>query len=160
LLDSIKIAKKTTDEEGAEIEGSALVGLRGRTLIGVMVYTFVRLNAVLRMKVRDYFAQRRRGRVRLHEKGGKEHEVPCHHNREQYLDEYIAAAGIAGDPDAPLFRTAAGKTGTLTGKAMLAAGRLPHDPAAHARRWHQDADREPYLPGDRNHRIPEEQGHA
>ena len=48
----------------------------------------------------------------------KEHEVPCHHNLEQYLDEYIAAAGIAGDPDAPLFQTAAGETGTLTGKAM------------------------------------------
>ena len=35
-----------------------------------------------------------------------------------YLDEYIAAAGIAGDPDAPLFHTAAAKTGTLTGKAL------------------------------------------
>ena len=58
------------------------------------------------------------GWVRLHEKGGKEHEVPCHHSLEQYLDEYITAAGIAGEPDAPLFQTAAGKTGTLTGKAM------------------------------------------
>ena len=56
--------------------------------------------------------------VRLHEKGGKEHEVPCHHSLEQYLDEYIAAAGIAGEPDAPLFQTTAGKTGMLTGKAM------------------------------------------
>jgi integrase/recombinase XerD len=73
---------------------------------------------VLQMKVRDYFVQGRRGWGRLHEKDGKEHEVPCHHSLEQYLDEYIAAAGIAGDPDAPLFQTAAGKTGTLTGKAM------------------------------------------
>jgi hypothetical protein len=29
----------------------------------------------------------RRGWVRLHEKGGKEHEVPCHHTLEKYLDE-------------------------------------------------------------------------
>ncbi len=43
------------------------------------------------MKVRDYFVQGRRGWVRLHEKGGKEHEVPCHHSLEQYLDEYIAS---------------------------------------------------------------------
>ena len=77
-----------------------------------------RVNAVLQMKVRDYFVQGRRGWVRLHEKGGKEHEVPCHHSLEQYLDEYIAAAGIAGDPDAPLFQTAAGKTGALTGKTL------------------------------------------
>ena len=49
------------------------------------------------MKVRDYFVQGRREWVRLHEIGGKEHEVPCHHNLEQYLDEYIADAGIAGE---------------------------------------------------------------
>jgi integrase len=75
--------------------------------------SFARINAVLEMKVRDYFVQGRRGWVRLHEKGGKEHEVPCHHNLETYLDEYIAATGIAGDPDGPLFRTVAGKTGEL-----------------------------------------------
>ena len=53
----------------------------------------------------------------MHENGGKEHEVPCHHSLEQYLDEYIPSAGIAGEPDAPLLQTAADKTGTLTGKA-------------------------------------------
>ena len=116
LLDSIAITRKKPSE--AEPDEPAIVGLRDRALIGVMVYTFARINAVLQMKVRDYFVQGRRGWVRLHEKGGKEHEVPCHHSLEQYLDEYIAAAGIAGEPDAPLFQTAAGKTGTLTGKAM------------------------------------------
>jgi integrase/recombinase XerD len=72
------------------------------------------------MKVRDYYVLGRRSRVRLHEKGGKEHEVPCHHNLEKYLDEYIAAAGLAGDPEGPLFRTAPpGKPGMpLTRKAM------------------------------------------
>jgi len=118
LLDSIKMVRKSEDEDGAETEEPALIGLRDRALIGVMVYTFARVNAGLQMKVRDYFVQGRRGWVRLHEKGGKEHEVPCHHSLEQYLDEYITAAGIAGDPDAPLFQTAAGKTGQLTGKAM------------------------------------------
>jgi hypothetical protein len=48
--------------------------------IARQIYTFARVNAVLEMKVRDYFVQGRRGWVRLHEKGGKEHEVPCHHN--------------------------------------------------------------------------------
>jgi site-specific recombinase XerC len=74
------------------------------------------------MKVRDYFVQNRRGWVRLHEKGGKEHEVPCHHNLEKYLDEYIAAAGIAADPEGSLFRTAARKTGALTGNPMWNVG--------------------------------------
>ena len=59
-----------------------------------MVYTFARINAVLKMKVCDYFVQGRRGWVRLRERGGKEHEAPCHHNLEQLLDEYIDATGI------------------------------------------------------------------
>ena len=49
-----------------------------------MVYTFARVNVVISMKVKDYFTQGRRGWVRLHEKGGKEHEVPCHHMLEKY----------------------------------------------------------------------------
>jgi site-specific recombinase XerD len=93
------------------IDTSTLIGLRDRALIGVMVYTFARVNAVISMKVKDYFTQGRRGWVRLHEKGGKEHAVPCHHMLEQFLDEYIAAAGIAADADGPLFRTTGRKTG-------------------------------------------------
>ena len=93
------------------IDTDTLTGLRDRALIGVMVYTFARVNAVIVMKVKDYFVQGRRGWVRLHEKGGKEHEVPCHHTLEHYLDEYIAAAGIAGESDTPLFRSTGRKTG-------------------------------------------------
>jgi hypothetical protein len=48
----------------------------------------------------------RRGWVRLHEKGGKELKAPYVPTLETFLDEYIAAAGIAGDTDGdgPLFR--------------------------------------------------------
>jgi site-specific recombinase XerD len=93
------------------IPDDTLVGLRDRALIGVMVYTFARINAVLEMKVKDYFVQGRRGWVRLHEKGGKEHEVPCHHTLERFLDTYIDAAGIAHDAAGPLFRSVGRKTG-------------------------------------------------
>jgi site-specific recombinase XerC len=63
------------------------------------------------MNVEDYFSQGRRGWVRLHEKGGKEHEAPCIPKLEAYLDEYIAAAGIADDTYGPLFRTTGRSTG-------------------------------------------------
>jgi site-specific recombinase XerD len=96
----------------AAIDTSSLTGLRDRALIGVMVYTFARVGAVLQMDVGDYFSQGRRGWVRLHEKGGKEHEAPCIPKLETYLDEYIAAAGIAADTDGPLFRTTGRSTGT------------------------------------------------
>ena len=51
-----------------------LVGLRDRALIGVMVYTFARIGAVVAMRVEDYFANGKRWWVRLQEKGGKRHE--------------------------------------------------------------------------------------
>ena len=111
LLDHIEIVRNTAGEDGEAAEKPDLVGLRDRALIGVMVYTFARINAVINMKVRDYFVKGRRGWVRLHEKGGKEHELPCHHSLEQFLDDYIAVAGIAGDANGPLFRTTGRKTG-------------------------------------------------
>jgi integrase/recombinase XerD len=79
-----------------------------------MVYSFARIGAVIQMKVGDYFVQGRRRWVRLHEKGGKEHDVPCHHSLDQCLQDYIEAAGIADDANGYLFRTARRKTGQLT----------------------------------------------
>jgi len=58
--------------------------------------------------------QNRRLWLRLREKGGKRHEMPCHHNLETYLQEYIDGGGIAEDPKGPLFRTIGRTTGRLT----------------------------------------------
>jgi len=104
----------TVFDDGTKVERPRLVGLRDRALIAVMVYTFARISVVLEMKVSDYFMKGHRGWLRLHEKGGKAYEMPCHHKLEQYLDNYVTAASIGADADGPLFRTAAGKTGTLT----------------------------------------------
>ncbi len=101
------------------IDTSTLMGLRDRALIGLMVYTFARVGAAIHMRVEDYFIQGRRGWVRLHEKGGKLHTVPCHHNLDAYLEAYITQAGLARDPQGVLCRTVAGKTGKLTSNAML-----------------------------------------
>lgn len=79
--------------------------LRDRALIGVMAFSFARVSAALGMNVDDYRLQGKRSWLRLHEKGGKYHEVPVHHTAEEYLDAYVAAAGIAGERGSPLFRT-------------------------------------------------------
>ena len=81
-----------------------LSGLRDRALIGVMVYSFARVSAVATLRIEDYFENGKRAWLRLHEKGGKRHEVPCHHNLATYLDAWINAAGIAAEKKGPLFR--------------------------------------------------------
>jgi integrase len=77
-----------------------------------------RIGAVLGMKVEDYYPNGKRWWVRLHEKSGKFHEVPAHHTLEAYLDAYLQASGIAGEPKTPLFRSANRKWGKLTGNAL------------------------------------------
>jgi integrase len=96
------------------IDVTTHVGLRDRALIGLMVFSFARIGAALTMKVEDVFVQDRRLWVRLHEKGGKCHDMPCHHNLETYLHAYLDGSGIAAEPKGPLFRTIGRTTGQLT----------------------------------------------
>ena len=91
LLDSINI--------------DTVVGLRDRALIGVMVYSFARVSAVVKMRVEDYYQNGKRWWLRLHEKGGKRHEVPAHHNAEAYVDAYLETVGISREKKSPLFRS-------------------------------------------------------
>jgi site-specific recombinase XerD len=100
------------------IPASSPVGLRDRALIALMVYTFARINAALKMRVADVYVQNRRTWVRLHEKGGKRHEMPCHHNLDSYLHAYIEGVGIEDDEHGYLFRTAIGRTGELSERPM------------------------------------------
>jgi site-specific recombinase XerD len=55
LLASIKVVRKATLSDGSEAEVPWLIGLRDRALIGVMVYSFARISAVVAMEVEDYF---------------------------------------------------------------------------------------------------------
>src|SRR5437773_516745 len=73
------------------IDTSTVVGLRDRALLGLMCYTFARVSAAISMKVEDYYQNGKRWWFRLHEKGGKRHEVPAHHNAEAYMDAYLQA---------------------------------------------------------------------
>jgi integrase/recombinase XerD len=114
----------TADEARAlldAIDTTSPVGLRDRALIAIMVYTFARVGAVIKMRVEDVYVQGRRTWVRLHEKGGKRHEMPCHHNLEDYLEAYIEGAGIAVDAKGHLFRTARGRMKKLSDKPMSQA---------------------------------------
>lgn len=100
------------------IGDGSLLDLRDRAFVALMLYTFARVGAVLKMRVEDVYVQGRRSWVRLHEKGGKRHEMPCHHNLEAYLHAYIEAAQLAATPKAILFRTAVRPSGQLSDRPL------------------------------------------
>ncbi len=94
-----------------------LLNLRDRAMIGVMAYTFARVDAVCKLKRKDYYISGRRFYLRLDEKGGKQREIPCNHRLEEFLEEYLAAVGEL-EPNAPLFRSIRGRNGKLGEGAM------------------------------------------
>src|SRR5271166_4205533 len=96
------------------IDVTTPVGLRDRALIALMVFSFARIGAALAVKVEDVFVQNRRLWVRLREKGGKAHAIPCHHTLEEYLTAYLEQTGLMEDGKGPLFRTIGRGTGQLT----------------------------------------------
>lgn len=87
------------------IDTTKIVGLRDRALIGLMVYSFARIGAALSLKIEDVYTQNRRLWVRLSEKGGKQHDMPCHHNLDAWLHEYLDTANLWNDRKGYVFRT-------------------------------------------------------
>lgn len=100
------------------IDVSSPAGLRDRALIALMVFSFARIGAALAMKVEDVYTQNRRLWVRLREKGGKQHAMPCHHLLEEYLHAYLVETGIEVDLKGPLFRTIRRGTNQLSVTAL------------------------------------------
>jgi site-specific recombinase XerD len=99
------------------IDVSTIAGLRDRAIIGVMVFSFARVGAVVGMNVEDYYRQGQRFWFRLHEKGGKRHDVPVHHSAAEFMHAYMATAGIVPDKQGLLFRSLT-RQGGLTDRRL------------------------------------------
>ena len=140
------------------IDTGSLAGLRDRALLSVMLYSFARVSAVLGMRRQDYFEQGSRGWLRLHEKGGKRHDVPAHHRAEEALDKYVEAAARGAEGDA--LRERGAGWAPADGAAALAAGGAGHDQAAGGGGGAARFDVLPYVPGDRDHGVSVERGDA
>jgi site-specific recombinase XerD len=104
------------------ISATTLRDLRDRALIATLTYSFARITAALTMKVEDLRPKGAGWEIRLHEKGGKHHIMPCHHALAEALHAYIDAAGIAEDRKGFLFRTSPGHNASvLTEQPMVQA---------------------------------------
>ena len=103
----------------ASLDTSNVVGMRDRTVLGVLAFTAVRAGAVARLRVRHLVGEPGQLAFRFHEKGGKSREIPIRHDLQGWVEEYMKTAGIdrERDKDLPLFRSAKGKT-----KATHASG--------------------------------------
>jgi integrase len=85
--------------------------LRDRALVAVLTYSFARIGAALGMRVEDIRPQGAGWTLRLHEKGGRQHAMPCHHALAEAVHAYLQAAGIGEDRRGWLFRSGRGRSG-------------------------------------------------
>ena len=90
------------------------VALRDRAIFAVMLFGFVRVGAVVKMLVRD-FEDGDNAWLVLHEKGGRERRIPCHHKTRDYLRSYMQAAGLEPGSRVPMFQSAPRRSRALTG---------------------------------------------
>jgi integrase/recombinase XerD len=105
----------------ASLDGADdVVARRDRAILAIMLYGFVRVGAVVRMRVRDFREYEGAASLVLREKGGKERRLPAHHLVREYLRDYLQASGLGelADGRAPLFQSAPRRSRTLSGKAL------------------------------------------
>jgi len=132
-----------------------MTGKRDRAMIGLMTYSFAWIGAALSMGVRDVYVQNRRLWVQLHEKGSKQHKMPCHHSLEEYLDAYLDAEGLRDQPRSPLFRTIGRGTGQLSDSLLPQASAYAMI-QRRALAAGVDTDVRPHLPRHRHYGLPQE----
>ena len=102
----------------SSIPNKTLSGQRDRALISLMIYSFARISAALALDVGHLFREQHRLNIRLSEKGGKRHFMPCHHSLDAHLVAYMTLAALGADPKAPLFQTMTRNRRQLTGRRL------------------------------------------
>jgi len=92
----------------ASLNTGKLSDLRDRAILGLMAYSFMRVSALTKMQVKDFYQQGSKSWFILHEKDGKLNKVPAHHK----------AAGIKDKRSTPLFRSLSRRGNVITDKAI------------------------------------------
>ncbi len=117
------------------LDTSTVIGLRDRAIIAILIYTAARVGAISKLRRNDFYNTGDQFCLRFHEKGGKSREIPVRFDLQQFIHEYLAAAGLeVSDKMAPLFRTTIRRTKKITMNGMTAGdmGRMVKRRIRHA----------------------------
>jgi integrase/recombinase XerD len=101
----------------ASFDTSDVVGLRDRAIIATLYFTAARVGAVSKLTRKDFYTDGRQFYFHYDEKGGKQRDIPARLDLQEYVEQYVEAAG-AGDAGTPLFLSAVRRTKKLSSKGM------------------------------------------
>lgn len=100
------------------IDREDIASLRDRAIIAIMLFGFVRVGAVVTMRVRDFDDERGEAWLALREKGGKARRIPAHHLVRSYVRAYLDATDLAPRSPKPLFQSVPRTSSALSGKML------------------------------------------
>ena len=112
------LSAEDTRELFARFDPALLSDVRDRAILGVMVYSFARVSAVIKLRVKDYQRQGMKAWLALDEKGGKHNRVPAHHQVTEDIEYYLQKSGLAEARDTPLFRSLTHRGTVLSDRAL------------------------------------------
>ena len=130
------------------IDTTTIIGLRDRALIGLMVYSFARIGAAIGMRVEDAYTQNRRLWVRLHEKAGKQHAMPCHHNLEILFARIYRPRRIRARSEGAVVSDLQPRKRPTHRQSPAPGECIRDDPEARAGGRDHEEDRQPHVSGD------------
>ena len=100
------------------IDTTRPAGKRDQAIIATLIYTAARAGAVASLRIRDFVWDGTQYSLRFAEKGGKSRSIPVRHDLQMVILDYLNCLGETPAKDSPLFRTVAGRTGTLTNNSI------------------------------------------
>lgn len=106
------------------------------------------------MRIEDVYVQGQRTWVRLHEKGGKAHEMPCHYNLDEYVHAYLQTATLEDNRKGYLFRSAKGRSGQFSHQSHEPSQCLTDDWPPRGGCFGRHPDWLPLFLCHRHHRVP------
>lgn len=116
-----KITESQSRQLLSAISSCTHIGLRDRAIIGILMWTGVRVGSIARLRQRDYCHSGDQHMLRFDEKRGRSREIPVRHDLLRFLNAYLNETSRRhAHDDNPLFVTAKGRCGTLSDVAMNA----------------------------------------
>ena len=103
------------------IDASDVFATRDKAIVAVLIYTAARAGAVAKLRIQDMVDDGEQLSLHFREKGGKHRAIPVRHDLQHFLRDYINKGGLQNaSRDAPLFRTAIGRSGRLSERPITA----------------------------------------
>ncbi|MEM7785676.1 MAG: tyrosine-type recombinase/integrase [Planctomycetota bacterium] len=104
----------------ASINLASQIDYRDHAIISTLIFTAARVGAIARLQVKDFVDEGHRYTLNFVEKRGKHRSIPVRHELGDSISKYLETVFLGQKREGSLFRSAIGKSGRLSERAISA----------------------------------------